>query len=276
MAFARAVLVAAALVFGGSGTVAAQTAGSGDVVANRGPAPVPFGPGELLLYRVKLGAVTAGNGSMAVLGLDTVRGRQTYRVRLNVDGRVLFFSVHDTLQSWIDTQALHSLRFQQDQKEVRYERHRSIDFFPETMRWVMNDGQEEGPLANSAPLDDVSFVYYVRTLPLEPGQKYTLDRYYRQSGNPVVIEVLKRDEVKVPAGTFQTIVVRPTIQTRGLFSRGGKAEIYFTDDERRLVVKLKSSVPLIGELTLELQSYQPGTPLPTGHTGGTGIPAPEP
>lgn len=276
MALARAVLVAGALVFGGSGTVAAQTAAPGDSGANNGPAPVPFGPGELLLYRVKLGAVTAGNGSMAVLGLDTVRGRQTYRVRLNVDGRVLFFSVHDTLQSWIDTQTLHSLRFRQDQKEVRYERHRSVDFYPETMRWVMNDGQEEGPLATAAPLDDVSFVYYVRTLPLEPGQKYTLDRYYRQSGNPVVIEVLKRDEVKVPAGTFKTIVVRPTIQTRGLFSRGGKAEIYFTDDERRLVVKMKSSVPLVGELTLELQSYQAGTPLITGRTGGTCFPDPQP
>lgn len=230
-------------------------------------AAVPFGPGEHLEYRVKLGGIPTGEGSMTVLGVDTVRGHAAYHVRFHVDGGFLFFHVHDTLQSWIDIYDLRSHRFRQDLKEVRYERHRQIEFLPDEMRWVRADGREEGKLATALPLDDVSFVYFARTLPLEPGQRYRFDRYFKEDGNPVLIEVVRRDTVTVPAGRFATVVVRPTIQTDGLFGKGGEAEVYFTDDARRLVVQMRSKVPVIGSLTLELRRYEPGTRLASSPGG---------
>lgn len=255
MALAGAVLLAAA------GLAHGQAAGRGAETWNSAPAAVPYGPGESLEYRVKLGGIPTGAGSMTVLGLDTLRGRPVYHARFSVGGGFLFFQVHDTLQSWIDIYNLSSHRFRQDLKEVRYERHRQFEFFPDEMRWVRADGKEEGKLVSSRPLDDVSFVYFVRTLPLEPGQRYRFDRYFKEDGNPVILEVLRRDTVTVPAGTFATVVVRPRIQTDGLFSRGGEAEVHFSDDERRLVVQMRSKVPVIGSLTLELRRYEPGTRL---------------
>jgi hypothetical protein len=61
----------------------------------------------------------------------------------------------------------------------------------------------------------------------------------------------------VPAGTFHTIVIQPSIKTKGLFSEGGEAELYFTDDDRRMLVMLNSKLS-IGSLKLQLQSYVPG------------------
>ena len=55
------------------------------------------------------------------------------------------------------------------------------------------------------PLEDVSLVYFVRTLPLEPGQCYVLRRYFQPEGNPVVIHVVRRDTVTVPAGTIRRL-----------------------------------------------------------------------
>jgi hypothetical protein len=54
------------------------------------------------------------------------------------------------------------------------------------------------------------------------------------------------------------IIIQPIIQTEGLFGEGGHAEVAISDDPRRLVVQLKSSVPVIGSLNLYLKSYTPG------------------
>ena len=74
----------------------------------------------------------------------------------------------------------------------------------------------------------------------------------------MVLRVLRKETVTVPAGTFNTIVVRPIIQTKGLFSQGGEAEVYFSDDARRILVMVRSKVPVVGSLSLHLKSFQPG------------------
>jgi len=159
------------------------------------------------------------------------------------------------MESWIDVVGLFSRRFEQDQNELRFKRHRILDFHPESRTYRQHDTDEVRSLATDQPLDDLSFLFYARTLPLHPGDSYTIPRYFREDGNPVVINVLRRQRITVPAGTFDTVVLQPIIQTNGLFGRGGRAEIYLSDDDRRILVQLRSRVPLVGSLTLNLQSY---------------------
>ncbi len=78
----------------------------------------------------------------------------------------------------------------------------------------------------------------------------------------MLLRVVRRDEVEVPAGVFKTIVVEPTIQTRGLFGKGGEAELHFSDDERRLLVYMRSKVPVLGSLTLHLREIREGVAIP--------------
>lgn len=224
-------------------------------------ADVPFGVGELMTYRVRLGPANVGTGSMEVESIDTIRGHETYAMRFRLQGGILFAKVDDDFRSWVDTQSLFSHRFKQDQKEVRYERHRTIDFFPQEGEWRTTDGKDSGKLASERPLDDVSFIYFVRTLPLEVGKTYTFNRYFKEDGNPVTIKVLRRETITVQGNTWRTIVVQPVIKTKGLFSEGGRAELYFSDDDRRVLVLLKSRVKLIGSLEMHLQSYTPGRKL---------------
>ena len=127
---------------------------------------------------------------------------------------------------------------------------------------MTTDGSDSGAMPTDAPLDDVSFLYFVRTLPLEVGKTYTFNRYFKEDGNPVTVRVLRKQRVTVPAGTFNTIVVQPIIKTKGLFSEGGQAEIYFTDDAQRILVQLKSKVKILKSLDMHLQSYTPGRKLP--------------
>jgi hypothetical protein len=209
-----------------------------------------------------------GEGYMRVEGLDTVRGATTYHVSFGIEGGLLFAKVEDHYQSWFDVTNLVTRRFIQDVDELNYERYRHWEIYPEERRFERADNGNSGDLPTDMPLDDVSFFYFVRTLPLEVGAEYSFDRYFRENGNPVVIRVLRKDTVTVPAGTFATVVVQPIIQTKGLFSQGGEAELHFTDDERRLLVYMKSNVRLIGSLSLLLREFQEGTPIsaPSGES----------
>lgn len=223
-------------------------------------AGVPFGLGEKATYRVSLGIVgNVGTGSLEVVDLDTVNGYPAYELNMKLKGGIPLARVEDEYRSWLDAQNLFSRRFHQDQHEVRYERKRKFDFFPEELRWRRTDNGETGTLPTAQPLDDLSFLYYIRTLPLEVGKTYILNRYFIADGNPVTVKVLRKQVFKTPnAGSFNTIVVQPIIKTKGLFSEGGQAEVYFSDDHRRIMVALKSKVKILKSLDMVLDHYEPG------------------
>ena len=224
-------------------------------------APVPFGPGETAEYQVKMGMFNVGTGHMTVHGVERVRGHSTYHVSMGVSGGRLGLRVNNLYQSWMDIRTLASRRFIQDQHEIRTQRVRHFEIYPEEGRYERMDVEDSGKLITDVPLDDISFVYYARTLPLEVGDVYTLEQYFREERNPVVLQVLRREEVTVPAGTFQTIVIRPILQAGGLFGEGGEAEVYLTDDEHRIMIMMRARVPVLRSITLLLTDVRMGRPL---------------
>ena len=229
-------------------------------------AVVPYGPGERLDYKVKVGIFNAGHAHMEVLGIDSVRGEPTYHVEMALKGSLLFgaLKVEDYWSSWIDTRLIMSRRFISDVSNTGHSSYRSFEFYPDEMYWEQTDEGVFGELATALPLDDISFIYFVRSLPLEVGKTYTFPRYFKKDGNPVILKVERRDVRETPAGTFNTIVVRPTIKTSGLFSEGGEAELHFTDDENRYLVYMRVGMSVVGSITMHLESIVPGTPIHSG------------
>jgi hypothetical protein len=225
--------------------------------------PLPFGPGERAEYQVRLGALSVGSGAMEILNVQQVNGNPSFHARMRISGGLPLARVNDVFESWIDVGGIFSRRFKQDQHELTFRRNRTYDFFPEQRTYRRENG-ETGSIPTSRPLDDVSFLYFVRTLPLRVGDVYEVPRYFKEDGNPVIIRVLRTETVRVPAGTFETVVVQPIIRTDGLFGEGGQAEVFFTNDARRLLVQMRSRVPLIGSLTLHLRSYRAGEPYAAG------------
>jgi hypothetical protein len=223
---------------------------------------VPFGPGERAEYQVKVGPFSAGTAIMEITGVEPLRGLPSYHVNWTVQGRVLLARVDDRYQSWMDVTNLASRRFLQNLHQVRYRSERHYEILPEGKMWERIGTDERGTFTTDTPLDDVAFIYYVRTIPLVVGETYTLNRYFREDRNPVTLKVLRRERIEVPAGTFNTIVVQPIIKAGGLFGEGGNAEVYFTDDDRRILVRLTTKgIPLLGDLTFHLRSIREGAPL---------------
>lgn len=224
--------------------------------AAKAHASVPFGAGERADYSVKYGPFSVGSGAMEVIGLDTIRGFQAWHTIFRIRGGVPGFRVNDRMESWIDAISLASLRHRQELSEGSRERERQFEIFPERGTFTEDGGEHQPTVA--LPLDDGSFLYFLRTIPLEMGKEYSFDRYFRPDRNPVRIQVLRRETIRVPAGTFETVVIRPIINARGVFSENGRAEVWVTDDTRRLMVQMKSHLKF-GSLSLYLKSYRPAT-----------------
>jgi hypothetical protein len=241
--------------------LAALCAGTSAPAQDGARMPVPFAVGERLEYDVRFGPWKVGSGTMEVSGIAHVRGRETYHTVFTVRGGNFAYRVNDRYESWIDTRTGNSLRYRQDQHEGNRDVERNFEFFPERAVFTENDEPEEPSVAN--PLDDGSFIYFLRTIPLNVGETYSFERYFRPDRNPVTIRVLRRERIRVPAGEFDAIVLQPIIKSRGLFGENGHAEVWLSDDENHIMLQMKSGLK-IGSLNLYLKSYHPAP----GRTSG--------
>jgi hypothetical protein len=244
------ILAAAAL----SGALALPAEAQGSV-DGRTPAPVPFQSGENLTYDVRFGAIKVGTGRMRVMGIENIRDRPAWHVMFTLSGGTFFYQVDDVYESWMDVLTLNSLRYVQDLDQGQRERKRTFEIFPERAIYQEVFKRNREMPSVSDPLDDGSFLFYIRTVPLEVGKTYEFHRYFKPDRNPVVIRVLRRERVRVPAGSFDAIVLQPIIKTSGIFSEGGQAEIWLTDDDKRMMVQMRSRLSF-GSLNLYLRSYR--------------------
>ena len=225
---------------------------------------VPFGVGERLEYDVKFGKLEVGSASMEVADVQDVRGRDTWHTVFQVHGGLKFvYRVDDTFESWIDRRSGNSLRFRKDQNEGHRDVEHIYDIFPE--RGVFIHGSDTAMASVTNPLDDGSFLYFIRSIPLVVGQTYSFDRYFKPDRNPVTIKVVRKERISVPAGEFEAIVVQPIIKTPGIFSANGHAEVWLSDDKKRSMLQMKSGLSF-GSINLYLTSYRPAPAATTAPT----------
>ena len=227
--------------------------------------PYPFAVGETLTYSAKLGLLTLGSGTLEVAALDSIRGAEAFRFKFRLQGKTVFYSLDDVLQSWVGTKDFNSLRFVQDFVENNKPTHRFFEIYPDS-GFFRERGRTQNQPSPPDPLDDTAFFYFVRITPLEVGKKYVYQRYFRKEKNPVSIEVLKREKMELPGGKeVDCLVLHPVIDTKGMFSKRSDTRIWLTDDARRLPVQIRSKFPF-GTITLRLKDMVL-PPMPTAAAG---------
>lgn len=215
---------------------------------------IPFPIGERLHFQAKYGVFNVGEATMEVAGIDTVNGVETVRFRFHIEGGALWYQLTQTMESWVGRADFATRRFQQDTEERGRERHRSYDVFPDS-GFYREAGRDTTFATVPQPLDDIAFLYWIRTTPLELGKRYEYDRYFRPDRNPVIVQVLKRERVSVAGRKWHALVVRPIIpQGRGILAERSHTRMWISDDDRRLLLALQSNFSF-GQVTLKLKEF---------------------
>jgi len=215
---------------------------------------VPFPVGERLTYSAKYGIFSVGNAAMEVVGIDTVHNTETVHIRFRISGGALWYHLDQTIESWVGRYDFRSRRYWSIQDERGTHREHRFEIFPDS-GFYREEGRDTTFATVLEPLDDAAFLYWIRTVPLEVGKRYEYARYFRPDRNPVIIEVLGYDNVKVAGKKWRALVVRPNIpQGRGIFAEKSETHIWLSDDPQRLVLAIQSNFSF-GQVTLKLKEY---------------------
>jgi hypothetical protein len=211
-------------------------------------APYPFSVGETLRYEARLGYFPVGTASVSVTRRVKERGTESFEFAGEGHGGPPGWGVRYDLTSWVSTARFHSLRFHRRLVQGGKEEEHRYVIVPDSARY-REEGVPGDWVAPPEPLDELAFLYYLRTVPLQVGQTYSLERYFKTGYNPVQVHVAGRESVAMPGGASAScLAVRVT-------SRGVTMQVWFTDDERRVPAQLE--IPLqFGSVTLSLAGQQ--------------------
>ena len=211
-------------------------------------AGAPFAPGEVLTYRAVSGRFGPfGTGAMRVMGPVDIRGEPALELAFDFRGRLGVFHVEDRTRSWIGVDHLRSLRYAKAERSPLGSHREEVEIYPDEGRWIDAAGRS-GETECEHPLDELSFLYYIRSLPLPDGAEYTLVHHFDPGRNPVSLKVLGRERTRVPAGEFETVVVEMRVRDE----RVSAVRLFLTDDPSRIPVRIESSAPWIGSTRLLL------------------------
>jgi hypothetical protein len=207
---------------------------------------------ENLSYDIYWLGIYVGN---AVLEAVNDKGTLHITSRINSTPFIsTFYTVEDYAESLIrDGRSIH---FRIKQREGRYKSDKETIFDISNKKVIYFDylkNKKKEYDIDSVIWDVISGFYYLRTLPLVIGKVVYIDIFDSNKLLKAEVSVLRKEKIKVSGiGEIATVVVKPDLRSEGLFHRKGDIFIWFTDDEKRIPVKVETKVP-IGKVVAELK-----------------------
>ncbi len=213
-------------------------------------------PGEVLVYRVRSARFgDVGTAVLRVEGPDTINGRPAYRLMFDFNARILLFNVSDQTRSWLDQETLSTLRYSKDERSPIGRRSEAVEVSTTDSSWT--EGGVRRPLATRAPLDELAFIYLARSVEPVAGESFQLERHFDAARNPVQLCVLGQETIEALGRSFQATVVQMDVPDARQGDGRSRLRIYVSADPERLVLRIDTSMPVAGALTLTLIAVNP-------------------
>ncbi len=266
----RSFFVAVLLVVSDAGQAVSQILGLGakpptvPVVIPTLQAPLPeytFPVKQTLRFTVDWRVFTAGT---AVFQLEQVGGVQKVSATADSVGTVtMLFPVIDRFQSSFDTKTGCSVGFAKQLSEGRRKVSSELTFDYGAGKQTQTEknlvkGTQKTQVASipACVTDSLSGIFYAASQPMVIGQPIKFPLADSMRTVTVAMKVEAKEEVKTPAGTFQTIRVQPTAD-EGIVKSRGNIWIWYTDDARHMPVQIRVHLSLLlGTITFRLQSFE--------------------
>ena len=259
----------------GISVASAVLAGHGPQGGQAAP-PEPFSPGETLTYDLSWQIFPAGE-VVATLTKTAEGAKDAYEVKATGASRgfvSLLYTVHDEFSSVFDPRTVCSESISKKISEGRRRKDTRIVFDGARKLAILDErdlaaqGAPAKRAENAIPgcvQDVVSAFYFVRRQPLRVGEQIRLPINDGSKTSDVRLEVQALEKIRVPMGTQMAYRVEPTV-FGGLLKRKGRMLVWFSDDERRLPLRIKAMIS-VGSITADLKSVttSPAGPSPATH-----------
>ncbi len=251
---------------------AAFSAEKKTVIVPPPPAVEAFLPGEALTYTVSWSkALKAGTAVLEVRGEELPDGREVLRfiVASRTEGLMgKVYPLGDTVQSLFDPKNRQSLAYSLEARHGKRTRRREL-VFDHAKRTVVSRLNDDPPMVLGVPAqvqDALSALYYLRTRnDFAVDRPMIIDVFDGRANRSIEVLTLGREKVTTPAGEFATIKIRAG---GGIFLGEGEVIVWFTDDVRKVPVRIKSSIS-IGSIVFTLKELRSGQRLTRPRAAGS-------
>jgi Protein of unknown function (DUF3108) len=220
-----------------------------------------FQVGEQLTYDISWLYITAGTAVMAVNEAGADGDRPLAKLITTAQSRpaiTKFFPVDNRVESVVDPATLlpEHLTFKRREgkkkEDIEYTFHHKIGTVT-----AVKGGTTEMSEIPPGTQDVISCLYYARSrLSLQPGTTMTMNVYHDKKNRKVEVLVEEIETVSGPWGEVETARVLVIMPFQGLFLNQGNIRVWFTNDDRRIPVRMKAKV-IIGSIVADLVSGMP-------------------
>lgn len=209
-------------------------------------------------YDLRWIGIYAGKSMMRIF-TDEGNKRTIMTTAHSADWISWFYPVEDLAESVVhDEPPWYPKWYHLKTREGRRRKDKEIFFSREEGKAVYVDNLEKESKEFEMPqgvYDPLSAFYQVRFAEIEVGKSSYVPVFDSKKVYDVEIQVLRKETVTVPAGTFDTVLIKPILKSEGIFARKGPILIWLTDDERRIPVKLETEVK-VGSISAELKEMK--------------------
>ncbi len=205
---------------------------------------------EVLTYDLTWAGIKAGEASLEI----RQSGDDIYitSIARSVKWVSVFYTVNDIVESRLQRSDREPgigqpVNYRLNIREGKSRKNKEVIFHRSAMKAIYLDHLEKERKEFEIPsfiLDPLSSFYFLRTQNLEVGKSVYVTVFDSKKVWNVEVQVLRKERVGVPAGEFNAIVVKPLMQSEGIFYRKGEIYIWLTDDEKRVPVMLKTKVKI--------------------------------
>ena len=217
----------------------------------------PFKIPEKFVYDLTWTGIKAGTASLELIcNGDEVRIVSTAR---SADWLSLFYTVEDRAESILSRNPSGSelglpTQYRLKVREGRHRKDKEVFFdrHHNRARYIDHLSKKEKDYeVPDSVLDPISSFYHLRLMDLVVGKPVYVTIFDSKKVWNVEVQVLGKERITVPVGTFDTILVKPLMKSEGIFYRKGEIFIWLTDDAKRIPVKMQTKVA-VGSITASL------------------------
>jgi hypothetical protein len=201
-------------------------------------AAAAFLSGETLDYDLKWLRITGGSARMTIAPLDENRLRIT-SVGKSTPGFSRIFKVRDEIETIVARNDFSTLRYTKSLDEdgdKKVEVTTVEDGVATRRRKKVKSVRVPRPV-----FDPISLIYHIRTLDLAVGRTHQFSVVADAKVYTVHAVVVRKETLTTPAGRFNCLVVEPRMESGGV-DREERMWIWYSDDERRLPVRIRTEV----------------------------------
>jgi len=208
------------------------------------PEAAAFHVPERLEYQLLWNGIHAGTSTLSITHKDGLF--KITSTAKSADFISLFYEVNDRAESVCRNDSFIPITYTLKLREGTKKKHKEVQFFINGTKKAVHidhlkNERREIELPERA-MDPLASFYYLRTLPLEVGKSTFVKIFDSKKVWNVEVQVLRKEKINTWLGTFDTILVKPLMQSEGIFMRKGDIYIWLSDDKKRIPVMLKTEV----------------------------------